>query len=307
MAFLKLIRWPNLLIVLITQCLIYFRLFLPIFGLNKIPTQLTQNQFIVFSIITLLITSCGYVINDIIDQKSDSVNKPQKRIVGTHVSVQVASWLYITLAILGFFLALYLAFATDNLEWIFLYPLATLFLILYSTHLKQRPLIGNLIVALLCSGVTGVVWIAELESIQALGDKLPLLAGKLRTVLIWYMTFAFLATLFREIIKDLQDIEGDRAANCKTIPIVYGAATGKLLALIVGGLLLLLLLVQFFAFTNVFERSVLMYSLLALFIPLAVSFQRIIVADKAKDYWWISQLIKLILVNGVLLLLFIRL
>ncbi|MEM6379992.1 MAG: UbiA family prenyltransferase, partial [Bacteroidota bacterium] len=232
----------------------------PTFKLYKIQPQLDTIQFIIFVIVTLLITACGYIINDLIDQKTDSINKPEKRIIGPHISVQVASWLYITLAIIGFFLALYLAFATDNLEWIFLYPLATIFLIIYSTHLKQRPLIGNLIVALLCSGVTGVVWIAEMESLATLGNKLPVLTNKLQTILIWYMVFAFLATLFREIIKDLQDVEGDQMAGCKTVPIVWGIQRAKFLALGIGGLLMVLIGLQFFAFNNVFQRSVLLYS-----------------------------------------------
>lgn len=307
MSFLKLVRWPNLLIVLLTQCLIYFKLFNPVFQLNKIQPQLDANQFILFILVTLSITACGYIINDLIDQKTDAVNKPTKRIIGIGISEQVAIWLYLTLAVIAFFLALYLAFATENLEWIFLYPLATIFLIFYSSHLKQKPLIGNLIVALFCSGVTGVVWIAEMESIQALSHKFPLVAHKLTTILVWYMVFAFLATLFREIIKDLQDMEGDRLTNCRTVPIAWGVGQAKLLALATGAALMALLLLQFFVLPNVFQRPILIYSLLALFIPLAVSFQRIIVASKAKDYWWISQLIKLILINGVLLLFFIRL
>ena len=306
MFFFKLIRWPNLLIVLITQCLIYFNLLLPAFKRYHIQPQLDHIQFIIFVLVTLLITACGYIINDLVDQKTDAINKPEKKIIGPRISEQIASWLYITLAILGFFLALYLAFATDNLEWIFLYPLATIFLIVYSTHLKQRPLVGNLIVAFLCSGVTGVIWIAEMESLVTLADKLPVLTNKILTILAWYMVFAFFATLFREIIKDLQDIEGDKAAGCKTIPIVWGIQKAKLLALGTGGLLMILIGLQFFVFNNVFERSILIYSLLTIFIPLTVSFQRIVVASKAKEYWWISQFIKFIIISGVLLLLFIR-
>ncbi len=307
MYFFKLVRWPNLLIVLLTQYLIFFRLLNPVFQLNKIQPQLNTDQFLFFILTTLCVTACGYIINDLIDQKTDAINKPQKRIVGVHISTQVSNWLYITLAVIGFFLALYLAFATDNLEWLFLYPVISLFLIVYSSHLKQKPLVGNLIVALLCSGVTGIVWIAEMKSIQLLSMKAPLVSHKLTVILIWYMVFAFLATLFREIIKDLQDVEGDQLTNCRTVPIAWGVPKAKLLALCIGGLLVVLLFVQFFVLQNIFQRSILLYSLLALFIPLAVSFQRIVVASTTKDYWWISQLIKLILINGVLLLFFIRL
>jgi 4-hydroxybenzoate polyprenyltransferase len=237
----------------------------------------------------------------------DAINKPERRIIGVSISTQIASWVYVMFAIVGFLFSIYLAFDTDNIEWLFLYPLAVLFLVFYSTHLKKVPLFGNIVVALFCSGVTGVIWIAEMETIQSVTTTLPLLGSKIKTVLIWYMIFAFLATLFREIVKDLQDMEGDLLGNCRTVPISWGVGTAKLLVLGIGGLLLLLLLIQFFALDNIFQRSVLLFSLFVLFIPLCVCFQRIIVASKAKDYWWVSQFIKLILLGGVLLLFFLRL
>ena len=94
MAFFRLIRTPNLIIVAITQALLYFNVLIPVYKEYEIRPQLDLFLFACFTFVTVCITAGGYIINDLLDQEADASNKPEKQIVGKDISEQVAGWLY---------------------------------------------------------------------------------------------------------------------------------------------------------------------------------------------------------------------
>ncbi|MEQ8703991.1 MAG: geranylgeranylglycerol-phosphate geranylgeranyltransferase [Phaeodactylibacter sp.] len=303
-AFFRLIRLPNLLIVGLTQYLIYGALLLPAFRQYGIPMALPPQTFWLFVLDAILITAAGYVINDIIDFRIDLQNRPERVVLGRYIRKQTAYWIYFSTILLGFFLAFYLALSVQNPPLLALYPAAVGLLFWYSFRLKQLPLSGNLLISLFCAGVPGVVWFAEREGFTLLAETDPAQAAGIAKIIVWYLLFAFGSTLYRELIKDMEDMEGDKSAGCRTVPIVWGMGTAKGLAAATGtGLLVLIVTMAAYqqAFFSLMSH---LYVTVALIGPLGLSLFLLFRAKQPVDYHRLSTLTKLIMLSGVILLLF---
>ena len=145
--------------------------------------------------------SAGNIFNDIIDLEIDKINKPNRTLAKGIISITFAKILY------GIFILLTILFAFYNGFNSFFYLIViNLVLIIYSTRLKKIILIGNLTVALLTS--SALIFGAMIcDNIYA--GIIPSL-------------FAFFTNFIREIIKDMEDVNGDSANNIITFPKVYG-------------------------------------------------------------------------------------
>jgi 4-hydroxybenzoate polyprenyltransferase len=302
MAFFRLIRFQNLLIVALTQVLLYYKILLPAYQVNAISPRLDGQHFLMFVAVTLIITACGYIINDIYDLPSDLINRPKRVLVQQQISLQVATWLYATFGIWGFLIALYLAFYVQMLPLINLYWVAFLFLFWYTQRLKKEPLLGNVLVALMCAGVAAAVWLAEAPKIKALYDASPTDANFVWNTFLWYFLFAFFSTLFREIVKDLEDQTGDRKTGARTLPILFGVKTAKITAVIAGSALLALLVWQKIWVPQQFQGYFYLLELIFVVLPMLFSFFLLYRAEQPKAYRRVSLLAKIIMLNGILLL-----
>jgi 4-hydroxybenzoate polyprenyltransferase len=244
---LRLIRFPNLVIVFLTQYLLQYGILLPaIHRLGMLPV-LPHLPFFLLVLSTVLIAAGGYVVNDIEDIEIDKLNKPEhKRVVGRVYSLKTAWLIYGFLSILGFIISLYLAFYVQNVVQLLIYPAAVGLLFAYSRWFKKQVLIGNLVVSFFCAFVAWVVFYAQnLSPIFQLFLKTAWL-DTVRLTFLGYAIFAFFSTLFREIVKDIEDAEGDSAGNCRTLPIALGLSKSKMIAASVG--LVFLLFIAYFCF-----------------------------------------------------------
>ncbi len=233
---LRLFRWPNLIIVALTQYLIKYAVFYPVYQRWGIDFGLSELQFALLVFSTVLVAAGGYLINDIYDYSIDVVNKPDKVIVGKAISMRNSWILYFAIHILGFGICTGLAIAQDYLNLLWFFPGAWLLLWLYSYKLKRVPFWGNLVVALFCGAVVLLIWQAEARSFSQLLQNHPEVGSFVSDVLLFYTAFALLSTLFREVVKDLQDIEGDQLYGCRTLPVVWGEKPTKYLAFSFGTL-----------------------------------------------------------------------
>lgn len=301
-----LVRWPNLAIVALVQALLYYRVLRPAFGKYHLEPSLDELRMALLGLTTLSIAAAGYIINDIMDLQADELNRPARRIIGRRMSISTAYWLYFIFNLVGFTAALYLAFYVRQIGLTGLAPLASVGLLWYSVYAKRRPLLGNLVVAGYCAGVAGIVWFAERHAFHQLAEINTAHASALQVFLWGYIGLAFAATMFRELVKDLEDQPGDAASGLRTLPIVAGAQAAKYLAwgmagLVAGGWSWLLLgcSAMFYPWS--------LWGLFALvLLPLAYACWLLIKAQAPPDFRQISRWAKWIILAGLLLPLFLR-
>jgi len=291
-SILHLIRYKNLLMVFLSMFLTKYFLIE-----SFISTPLLSDiDFIILTISILLITMGGYLINDIYDIESDKINKPDKVYITTIISIKNGQFLYFLTSITGLILGLYLS-VNKNLNHLSGYFIVTvIILFVYTKILKKLPLIGNVIVALLVSLPIFLVYEFDhsMISIKDIFDDLFL-----SIIIFFYLLFAFLTTLIREIIKDLQDIKGDNKLKLKTLPIMIGKKrTINFLIFLSFLLQLLLLMVLIDSFKN--DQYLILFFLITLSLLVAYLIYKLRVPFKNNQYQLLSSLMKIIMLVGVL-------
>ncbi len=304
MKFFQLIRWKNLLIVGCTQCLIGLLLLYPILSSAEITVRLNLFQFGLLVLTTMLIGAGGYIINDIFDEKIDVINKPGKVIIGNGISSKAGRKLYSLLGIVGLVLSAYLSWSIGNFTLLLLYPIAWILLWTYSHSFKRAPLFGNVIVALFCAFVPGVLLVAEWPAIQQLSNESTGTFGII--LLLIYILFAFLTTIIREIVKDIEDIEGDKNQGCRTLPIIWGLNRSKAVILLFSIMLL--------GSLGYFSASIgargwkfsFLWAVLAIIIPIGIFLFKLASAKLSKDFSWLSNWMKFIMLAGLVLIVIFR-
>jgi 4-hydroxybenzoate polyprenyltransferase len=306
MSLLRLIRFPNLLIIALVQSILYFYLLLPSFHRYNINPRLTIVQFVYLVAATLSITIGGYIVNDLYDYEADLLNRKDKVIIDVKIPAQVCMWLYAVVGFIGLMLSIYVAFRIEQIHMAYLYVFSAALLVVYTRKLKKLPLVGNLLVSFFCAGVAALIWLAEIPGWWELQAKAPSSAQTLQTIFIWYFSFAFFSTFFREIVKDLEDKIGDAIAGCRTYPIVAGDNAAKALASVLAILLILLLLTLFVLKSPGFGTWFYLCAALGVVFPLVYALYLLRQAQVAADYHRISFIAKMVMLAGILLLFFVK-
>ncbi len=281
----NIIRWPNLLMLGGIQLLVYFRLLDPAASILSLP------DLSLIITITILSGAGGYVINDYYDYARDSINKPKRWIAGNKWPLKTVKHLYLIIIFLGFCLSVWSGVRLGLMRYLFIYPAAVAGLWLYSFAFKCMPIIGNIWVALFCAGVVGVV---------ALPDILFENSHHIKIELWYYMAFAFLATWLREVIKDIEDLDGDAQTKCRTAVVRFGLKSGKIMVIILGILLVGSLLLWDNQQTNHWIRLTL--TVLQGFTVGAMAF--VGWAKNNNYYHHASTIIKWVMIGGTLILLY---
>jgi 4-hydroxybenzoate polyprenyltransferase len=298
----RLIRLPNLIIVAVTQALIYYQLLQLTFRKYSLSGTFSSFEFVLFTVATILITASGYIINDIYDIETDRINKPDKRIIQVHLSVSNAWKIYISIILTGAFISLYLAVQRYDLFYWFIYPVAIFLLYGYSRWFKGIPYLGNIIVSLFCAAVPGIFFLSEAHILKELKIKDLSSFLSLHGLLLSYVIFAFLTNLYREIVKDLQDEAGDKLANIHTAAVYFGNKTTKFVALFIA---LIISIVIIYTFSQaIFSNIPYLFAVQCLLIqmPLSVSIIKLIQAKNDKAFRNVGLWIKLIMINGLILI-----
>lgn len=301
MDLIRLIRLPNLLIVIATQSVVYFGLMVPRLERNRLTASTGPSEFIQLCAITLLIAIGGYMINDILDIRTDQINKPGKLVIGTRLSITWAKGIYVTVLLLGLAMSTYYALKQDVLHLLFIYPLAVGLLAFYSYTLKRTPLAGNILVSGFASFVVAILIVFNQPVFIELKRISPISHTTLMIILIAFMIFAFLSSLFREIVKDLEDLEGDQQAGLNTTVVAFGVKRTRLIALVPG--LVLLGGLVYWSFHSLNQISIwlqLFGLLLAIYNGLIL--YRFWQADDKTGYHQVSTSIKLLMGAGLLYL-----
>lgn len=295
-AWLRLIRFPNLVIVIITQYFLYYGIILPMLKEASITPIFNDFHFALFVLVTVMITAGGNLINDILDYEIDLINKPHKVVIEKKVSMSMAWQVYYGLNGLGLILALYLAFYVGHLSWFLLFPLAVFGLYQYSVRLKKMALWGNLLVATYCAGVALILLLAERDALSQLNAQSY---SAILNWVSWYTIFAFISTFFREIIKDMEDVQGDVSHDCRTAPIRWGVPASKWIAFPFGLSLALLSLSLILGLPNNVGQSLIF---ILVTIPSLFGLWLLYFAQTKKQFHFLSQWAKLIMLSGIVVL-----
>jgi len=295
MKFFKLIRYQNLLMLAFMQLLLRYGFL----KLQQVPLSLADWQYGLLVLSTILIAAAGYVINDIFDQGTDSENKPDKVIVGNGISEAAAYNIYVALNIVGVGIGFYLSNVIQRPGFAAIYIVIAATLYLYATSLKQMAIVGNIVVASLLSFSVIIVGIFDLFPATYEGNQREM--GTLFSILTDYALFAFFINLMREIVKDLEDVNGDYNNGMNTLPIIMGVNRVSkmvfILSIIPTALLLYYIYVYFMA-NRLWLLSV--YALLFMVAPLLYFTVKIFSAKKQKDFRHLSMILKLTIFFGIL-------
>ncbi|MGL4596470.1 MAG: geranylgeranylglycerol-phosphate geranylgeranyltransferase [Bacteroidia bacterium] len=313
-SFLRLIRWPNLLIMAFTQYMVRFFLVdawlsFQNCGLDMSVLRLRVSEFDFFLLVlaTTLIAAAGYIINDYFDVRIDKVNRPETNLVGKTIKRRVAILLHTLFNVVGVALGIFLSWKYDQLRLgLFIYITTPALLWFYSTNLKKQPLIGNVVIALLSALVPLMVALLELPT-QAKEHVQLIQIGylDLKTILNFtagYAFFAFVISLLREIIKDTEDYEGDLEYGCRTLPIVLGIAPTKWIICSIAIFLVILigwLQTNFLVNPSTMDYIAFFWFLVLVQLPLLFLAWRVYKAETKKHYQIASLITKLIMVAGI--------
>jgi len=272
------------------------------YNLSKtLELQFPDVYFYIIVIINILLGAGGYVINDYFDRKIDSINKPQKVIIGNTIHRRFAIILHFTLNIIAVILAGYIAYQLQQPIVLLAYIALAGFYWFYSTTYKKQFLIGNIIVALITALIPMQIAYFDIIALNHNYGDIFILSGLPKTLFFWisaFAVFAFLTNFLREIIKDIEDFEGDRSYGCNTLPVVAGVKISKIVAIVISVSTIWLLAYLYFRFLN--DSISKWYLLFAVITPLIIAIILTIKAKTTKQYHQLSWLIKIIMLTGIL-------
>ena len=295
MKYLKIIRLPNLLLLALMQ--LTFR-----YGFLKqqdVPLALADWQYLLLVLATVLIAAAGYVINDIFDQDSDAINKPEQAIVGKSITEGRAYNIYVGLNITGVAIGFYLSNVILRPSFAVVFILIAASLYFYATNLKQTPVLGNIVVAALLALSVLIIGVFDLYPATYEANQKEM--GLLFKILLDYALFAFFINFIREIAKDAQDAKGDYNAGIKTLPILIGAGrTAKLIfALLLVAVVMVFLYINNHLMNNELYPATI-YSMVVVLAPLLYLAVKSWTAKTVQQFHHISLILKWIIFFGIL-------
>jgi len=263
--------------------------------------QFSNLDFFFLVMATVLITAAGYVINDYFDLSIDLINHPQNVVLGKKITLRTALVIHWIFNIIGVVLGFYISWRINliNLGFIFIFTAGLLWY--YSTIFKRELIIGNIIVAILTALIPLLVIVYEIIPLNYVyGNQLQFYYLNFNKIAFWtfgFAFFAFISTFVREIIKDIEDFEGDNAYGRKSIPIVLGINNAKII--VVSLLLLFTMAVSWATLLYVDNQLSQWYISILVIFPTLILIFKIIRAKEEKDYTFASKILKVIMVTGI--------
>ena len=291
-AFFRMIRLPNLVFIALTQLLFHecviHRSLAPF---NERPVIDGWNFFFL-SLASVLIAAAGYIINDYFDINIDEVNKPRKNVVDQIVSRRWAMLWHFMMSAAGILLSLYISWKTGLWYIVIANLFCVFFLFGYSISLKKKLLAGNILISLLTAWVIMILCISELYN------------QKIMRIGLIYAGFAFISSLIREAIKDLEDMQGDAKYGCRTMPILWGVNVTKVyIAVWIVVLIGLLAAIQFYVLPFGWWLPV-FYALFLIVFPLVYILYKLFAANTAEVFHQLSNWTKAVMLAGILSMIF---
>ncbi|WP_157662408.1 geranylgeranylglycerol-phosphate geranylgeranyltransferase [Polaribacter sp. SA4-10] len=270
-------------------------------------SYLSNFEFLILVLSVISITAGGYIVNDIFDIETDKINKPANVFIDATLSKKNAWICYFLLTFLGIILGIYSSFLNENLFFSFIFIGSILGLFFYSKYFKKQLLFGNLLVSVFVGLSIFILILFEFDTQTNSSTANVKNAFKLLFPFLFvsgYSFFAFLTTLVREIIKDIEDIKGDLKIKARTLPIVIGRKRASKVAFFFSSILLVFLLIVLQFLKN--ELLFLSYGIVFILLPLLYFMYELWFSETKKEYSKLSHILKIIMLLGILSMLLFK-
>lgn len=282
------------------QLLIKYALFQPFLESTELTITLNGFGFGLLVLSTLCIAAAGNIINDIYDVETDLVNRPAKVIIGKKISEKTAYTLFIILNVIGVLIGFYLSHLVGRSGFFAIFVIISAMLYIYASYLKQMVLLGNIVISILVG--LSILIVGVFELMPAITDQNQTTQLTFFKILFDYALFAFLINLVREMIKDLEDIDGDYKSGMNTLPIAIGRERASKLAF--GVSLLPLFGSMYYVATYLLNYELFIgYFIVLIVVPLIYIAGKSYHAKTKKHFHHISNMLKLVMLFGMLSLL----
>jgi 4-hydroxybenzoate polyprenyltransferase len=304
--YLQLLRVGNLAFLAILLFVMEKWVATPLLQLAQFREQMPWWVLMLLIISTIFIAAGGYVINDYFDVKIDRINRPEDLVVTRIISRDGAMHIFQVLTILGIAMGLAVAWWSRSWTMAMIYIVIPGLLWFYSASYKRQLLVGNIVVAFVSALVPLLVAIANADYLRHLyGEALAYtpIVGQLYVWLSGFSLFAFLMTFVREMVKDIEDIKGDREMECRTIPIVWGEMTTKIISsviLLITMALIGYLLWSVLPFPSEWSTLSTRYVLFGLLVPILCAIVLLWAAKTPLEYRRTQLIIKFAMFMGIM-------
>lgn len=297
MTFLKVIRWKNLLMIAVVQALIHYHLM----AVFQLDSNLTNLNFILLVLASILIAAGGYIINDINDLEADKINKPDRVWIPKLLTLKTAKYLYYIISLIGLILGFYVSIKMNNKQALIWFILPTVLLYLYAVWAKKVLVLGNVLVAFLIAFSLVLVVLFEGIDYNETSD----VSITFSELIFGLITFAFMLNLLREIVKDAQDVIGDKLMGVNSIPVKYGEEVTHIVFRGIVGLLTGFMVAIAVNFYDT-QTALVIYLVTAILVGLLLFLSQLKKVKKSSDYGALSKLLKLLMLAGIFSLFFIQ-
>lgn len=306
----RLIRWPNVIMIGFTMIAMRYCILFPILNKLSLTPQLSHLNFAFLVLAMVAITAAGYVINDYFDTRADMINRPSRVLVGKFINRRKVIFMNWVLNTVGIVFGVLVSFAIGKPYYSVIFILSTAVLWFYSSFFKPRTLIGNTFVALLTGSVPVLVWVFDIKAIYPHKGLVDWVMNfndyRLFYWIFIFAFFAFTVSFIREIIKDSSGVDGDKQLLRKTLPVVAGYKSTKILLSVLSTIVIIFLiyLLPYLQFATDTYKLSLIYVVIFVIAPLIILLYKLIKATKSSDYLKLNLLTKIIMFNGVIFSLF---
>jgi 4-hydroxybenzoate polyprenyltransferase len=293
MKYLKLIKYQNLLLLVMMQ-LVFRYLFLT---QSYIDLALTDFNYILLVLSTVCIAAGGAVMQHIVNQEEDEIIRPQSRLVGNTITETSAYNWYIGLTIVGVGIGFYLANVIYKPTFASLFVLVATLLYVQATNLKQIPLLGNCITALLVAISIAVIALFDIFPATDISNKVRM--SEVFGILIDYAVLGFGLTLIKELLRDLKNRATDDMLGNNTVVTRFGlnkakSLLGVLIVVVLGAIL-------YYCNTFLFELTIaLSFILLTMVGPLLFMGIKLITSTTQKEFVLLERTLQVVLFCSIL-------
>ncbi|EPR73463.1 (S)-2,3-di-O-geranylgeranylglyceryl phosphate synthase-like protein [Winogradskyella psychrotolerans RS-3] len=286
--------------IALMQYLVKYALLLPFQESHGVLITLSDFNFFLLVLATVCIAAAGYVINDVYDIETDRINKPDQLIINKHITEKNATTIFIILNIIGVGLGFYLSNGIGKPEFFAIFFVTSALLYMYASFLKQIAIVGNVVVSIMVC--LSILLVGVFELIPAMTENNKAIQTTFLYIIRDYAFFALMINFVRELVKDIEDIDGDHKAGIQTLPILLGRERSTKIVFMLS--LIPIVSIVYYVITYLFKQQLVVgYFLIFVIAPLIYVSIKLFSAESKAQYKHISFILKLVMLTGMLSLL----